>query len=64
MWEEGAHIYGISGVHNNFPLKRWIFETWQIKSWVFEIGQTDWDRKNINPNNVYKHQLNNTLDWY
>ena len=21
MWEEGAHIYGTPGVHNNFPLK-------------------------------------------
>ena len=24
MWEEGAHIYGTPGVHNNFPFRAMI----------------------------------------
>ena len=40
MWEEGIHIYGTPGVHNNFSLETpfffWVMR-WRASTWDCEL---------------------------
>ena len=40
MWEEGARIYGIPGVHNNFPWSRDRFQLFQKSQHLSHIAYT------------------------